>query len=161
MTALFVRTSTITATPPKVFIGDLASGANRTVPVAITPDQPTTLDITVQYSNGNNIHRETVELPIVFGTDKKQANPVISNVQVKSEGGTYHITGDVTNAGLETAVHCRESQGLGRPCPCHLGDLIKRELPVNPCDIRGSDNLVAVLENVSQCSDISRDGAVT
>jgi hypothetical protein len=44
-----------------------------------------------------------MELPIEFGTDKKQASPVISNVLVKSETGTYHITGDVTNAGLETA----------------------------------------------------------
>ncbi|MDD1688322.1 MAG: hypothetical protein LUO90_02005 [Methanoregula sp.] len=32
-----------------------------------------------------------------------QADPVISNVQVKSEGGIYHITGDVNNAGLENA----------------------------------------------------------
>jgi hypothetical protein len=45
----------------------------------------------------------TTDLPIPFGVDKKQANPVISNVQVKSESGIYHITGDVNNAGLETA----------------------------------------------------------
>jgi hypothetical protein len=44
-----------------------------------------------------------MDLPITFGIDKKQADPVISNVQVKSEGGIYHITGDVNNAGLETA----------------------------------------------------------
>ena len=93
----------ITSTPSKIFIGDLASGANKTVNVAITPDQPTTLVITVQYANGNNIHKETIDLPIVFGTDKKQANPVVSNIQVKSDAGIYHITGDVTNAGLETA----------------------------------------------------------
>ena len=35
--------------------------------------------------------------------DKKQANPVISNVQVTTEAGVYHVTGDVNNAGLETA----------------------------------------------------------
>jgi hypothetical protein len=32
-----------------------------------------------------------------------QANPVVSNIQVTSSGGIYHITGDVNNAGLETA----------------------------------------------------------
>jgi hypothetical protein len=35
--------------------------------------------------------------------DKKQADPVISNVQITTEAGVYHITGDVNNAGLETA----------------------------------------------------------
>jgi len=93
----------ITSTPSKIFIGELGWGANKTVNVAITPDQPTTLVITVYYANGDNIHKVATDLPIVFGTDKKQANPVVSNIQVKSDGGVYHITGDVTNAGLETA----------------------------------------------------------
>jgi hypothetical protein len=93
----------ITSTPSKIFIGELGWGANKTVNVAITPDQPTTLEITVYYANGDNIHKVTTELPIVFGTDKKQANPVVSNILVKSDAGTYHVTGDVTNAGLETA----------------------------------------------------------
>jgi hypothetical protein len=44
-----------------------------------------------------------MDVPITFGVDKKQANPVISNVKVKNDAGTYHITGDVNNAGLETA----------------------------------------------------------
>jgi hypothetical protein len=44
-----------------------------------------------------------MDIPISFGVDKKQANPVVSNVQVKKDAGTYHITGDVNNAGLETA----------------------------------------------------------
>jgi hypothetical protein len=44
-----------------------------------------------------------MELPVTFGVDKKQANPVMSNVQVKTEAGVYHVTGDVNNAGLETA----------------------------------------------------------
>jgi hypothetical protein len=45
----------------------------------------------------------TTDLPLPFGVDKKQADPVISNVEVKSDAGIYHITGDVNNAGLETA----------------------------------------------------------
>ena len=92
-----------TVSPAKIFIGDIASGANKSVTFSVTPYQPTTLLLTVNYYNGDNLHKVTMELPIEFGTDKKQASPVISNVLVKSETGTYHITGDVTNAGLETA----------------------------------------------------------
>jgi hypothetical protein len=44
-----------------------------------------------------------MDVPITFGVDKKLANPVMSNVIVKNEAGTYRITGDVNNAGLETA----------------------------------------------------------
>jgi hypothetical protein len=59
--------------------------------------------ITVTFNNGNNPHTVTMNLPIIFGIDKLQADPVVSNVQVTSSGGIYHITGDVNNAGLETA----------------------------------------------------------
>jgi hypothetical protein len=93
----------ITATPAKTFIGNLASGAKIPVNVTVTPDQETSLILTVSYYNGNNPQKVRMDLPITFGIDKKQANPVISNVQVKSESGIYHITGDVNNAGLETA----------------------------------------------------------
>jgi hypothetical protein len=93
----------ITATPAKTFIGNLASGAKIPVNFTITSDQETSLILTVTYNNGNNPQKVRMELPITFGIDKKQANPVISNVLVKSEGGVYHITGDVNNAGLETA----------------------------------------------------------
>jgi ribosomal protein S8 len=90
-------------TPSETFIGSLASGAKTTADIAVTPYQPTTLGLTVNYDNGDNPHKVTMELPIVFGEDKKQAEPVISNIQVKSTAGIYHITGDVTNAGLENA----------------------------------------------------------
>jgi hypothetical protein len=93
----------ITATPAKTFIGNLASGAKIPVNFTVTSDQETPLILTVTYNNGNNPQKVRMELPITFGIDKKQANPVISNVLVKSEGGIYHITGDVNNAGLETA----------------------------------------------------------
>ena len=93
----------VTVTPAKTFIGTLASGAKIPVNFSITPEQETSLIITVTYNNGNNLHKERIDIPITFGIDKKQANPVMSNVQVKSEGGIYHVTGDVNNAGLETA----------------------------------------------------------
>jgi hypothetical protein len=90
-------------TPADTFIGSLASGAKTTADIAVTPYQPTTLGLTVNYDNGDNPHKVITELPIVFGEDKKQAEPIISNIQVKSTDGIYHITGDVTNAGLEIA----------------------------------------------------------
>ena len=100
---LEVSGSGATVTPAKTFIGNLASGAKIPVNFTVTPEQETALMLTVTYNNGNNPHKERMEIPIAFGIDKKQANPVISNVLVKSEGGIYHITGDVNNAGLETA----------------------------------------------------------
>jgi hypothetical protein len=93
----------ITATPSEVFVGDINSGAKIPVNFSVTADQPTVLRLTLDYDNGDNPHSVTTDLPIPFGVDKKQANPVISNVQVKSDSGIYHITGDVNNAGLETA----------------------------------------------------------
>ncbi len=93
----------ITATPAKTFIGNLAAGAKMPVNFTVSPDQESQLILKVTYNNGNNPHTVTMNLPITFGVDKMQANPVVSNVQVTSSGGIYHITGDVNNAGLETA----------------------------------------------------------
>jgi len=93
----------ITANPERVFIGDLAAAAKTTVNVSITPEQETTLILNLAYNNGDNPHDVTMEIPITFGHDKKQADPVMSNIQVVPEGMGYRVTGDVTNAGLETA----------------------------------------------------------
>ncbi|MFA4850507.1 MAG: hypothetical protein WC626_12340 [Methanoregula sp.] len=93
----------ITATPSKIFVGELAAGAKVPVNFSVTADQPTNLHLLLNYDNGDNPHTVTMDVPITFGVDKKQANPVISNVKVKNDVGTYHITGDVNNAGLETA----------------------------------------------------------
>ncbi len=93
----------ITATPSEVFIGDMNPGTKIPVNFSVAADQPTVLYLTLNYDNGDNPHTVTSDLPIPFGVDKKQANPVISNVEVKSDAGIYHITGDVNNAGLETA----------------------------------------------------------
>jgi len=93
----------ITATPERLFIGELGAGATVPVNVSVMPDKATAAVLTLTYNNGDNPHAKTITIPIVFGTDKKQANPVMSNVQVTSEGGVYHVTGDVNNAGLETA----------------------------------------------------------
>jgi hypothetical protein len=93
----------ITASPSRTFVGDLAAGAKTPVNFSVTPDQETTLNLHLTYDNGNNPHEVTMNIPITFGVDKKQADPVMSNIQVTSVGTTYRVTGDVTNAGLETA----------------------------------------------------------
>jgi len=93
----------ITVTPSRIFIGEIASGAKIPVNISVTPDHETTLNLHLTYNNGNNPHEVTRDIPITFGTDKKQADPVMSNVQVTTEGMTYHVTGDVNNAGLDTA----------------------------------------------------------
>jgi len=93
----------ITASPVELFVGDLASGARIPLNFTVTPDQETNLTLTVNYNNGNNPHKVTVDLPVTFGIDKMQANPVVSNILISSSAGIYHITGDVNNAGLETA----------------------------------------------------------
>jgi hypothetical protein len=91
------------AAPSRIFVGDLAAGASVPVNFTVTPNQPTTASLTVDYDNGDNPHKVTMEIPITFGVDKTQANPVMSNVQVTSAAGIYHVTGDVNNAGLQTA----------------------------------------------------------
>jgi hypothetical protein len=93
----------ITATPAKLYIGNLPSGSAVNKTVSITPGKETDLKVTVNYDNGDNAHTASVTLPITFSTDKKQADPMISNIKVTMEGSVYHVTGDVTNAGLETA----------------------------------------------------------
>jgi hypothetical protein len=101
--ALEVTGDGISAAPDRTFIGDLAAGAKAPVNLTITPEKATTVLLTLSYDNGDNPHKVTVELPVTFGVDKKQAYPVMSNVQVKTDAGVYHVTGDVNNAGLETA----------------------------------------------------------
>jgi hypothetical protein len=69
----------------------------------VTPDRETTLSLDLDYHNGDNVHTVTTSLPVMFSPDKKQATPLISNIKVTLEKGIYHVTGDVTNAGLLTA----------------------------------------------------------
>jgi hypothetical protein len=93
----------IATTPSKTYIGDIAADSKIPVNFTITPEFATTATLTLKYDNGENHHNVVLDIPVTFGTDKKQANPVISNVVVKPDVGFYRITGDVTNAGLENA----------------------------------------------------------
>ena len=93
----------VTALPSKIYIGALASGANTNTSVSITPGTESPLNITVNYDNGDSHHAVSLDVPVSFALDKKKASPLMSNVQVKLENGIYHVTGDITNAGLATA----------------------------------------------------------
>jgi len=93
----------VTLTPSKTYIGYLASGTSTVVNFTVIPDTPTSLFMHVDYDNGDNSHTLNMTLPIQFTTDKQQADPVMSNIVVALNNGTYDVTGDLTNAGLSTA----------------------------------------------------------
>ena len=101
--ALDVSGEGITVTPGRKYLGSLQANSEMNATFSVTPAQESVLDIVVNYDNGDNHHVVSLTLPVTFGTDKKKASPQMSNVQVKLDGGVYHVTGDVTNAGLTTA----------------------------------------------------------
>lgn len=91
-------------TPASYFVGTLDSDRSVIVPFTVTPSGSGDLVFQVNYKNGINPRETTLTLPVTLLDSKKQARPVISNIQEKSDAdGTIHITGDVTNAGLEAA----------------------------------------------------------
>lgn len=92
-----------TIMPAANYIGKLAPGESIRVNFTVVPEQPTTLELNVKYSNGDNIHNVAMSQPVAFVMDKKEANPIITNVKVTVQDGVYDVTGDVTNAGLQTA----------------------------------------------------------
>ncbi|MFA5269205.1 MAG: CARDB domain-containing protein [Methanoregula sp.] len=93
----------VTASPSRIYIGALASGTKTNTTFSITPVTESPVKITVNYDNGDTHHTVFLDLPLSFAPDKKKASPQMNNIQVKLEGSIYHITGDITNAGLETA----------------------------------------------------------
>ncbi len=93
----------VTLTPSKTYIGYLAAGTSTLVNLTVTPNSPTSLFMNVDYDNGDNDHTINTTLPILFTTDKMQADPVMSNIVIALNNGTYDLTGDLTNAGLSNA----------------------------------------------------------
>jgi hypothetical protein len=91
------------AIPSSAFIGALAPDASGTAVFNLTPAAETTAAFQVVWRNGINTHTADLALPITFGEDKRQADPLITNVEVRPEAGGYRIVGDVMNAGLESA----------------------------------------------------------
>jgi len=92
-----------TVTPTGAFVGALAPDGTATVLFNLTPDVETNVTFQVVWRNGINTHTTGLVLPIAFGEDKQRADPVITNVEVAPTAGGYRVTGDVMNAGLESA----------------------------------------------------------
>ena len=92
-----------TVTPTGGFIGALSPDGSATIRFNLTPAAETDVAFQVIWRNGINTHTADLTLPIVFGEDKRQADPVVTNVEVTPISGGYRIVGDVMNAGLEPA----------------------------------------------------------
>ena len=100
-------------TPSSYFIGTLKADASTTVSVNITPHQAGNLTTTVSYQNGVNLHTKEITTPIALDDDLKRASLDASNLVLTSEAGTYHLTGDISNAGLEVANAVTVTAGGG------------------------------------------------
>jgi len=107
------RGTSVEAAPSSYFIGTLNPDQAQKISFNITPEEPTNLDIVVDYKNGVNPHSYVVSLPVRFGESKKQAEPILSNIIVEYNDGRYTLSGDVTNAGLEVANSVVISVGEG------------------------------------------------
>jgi hypothetical protein len=107
------RGASVEAAPSSYFIGTLNPDQAQKISFNITPEEPTNLDIIVDYKNGVNPHSSVVSLPVRFGESKKQAEPILSNIIVEYKDGRYTLSGDVTNAGLEVANSVVISVGEG------------------------------------------------
>ena len=92
-----------TVTPTGGFIGALAPDGSSTDRFNLTPTAETDVAFQVIWRNGINTHTADLTLPIAFSEDKRQADPVVTNVEVTPIAGGYRIVGDVMNAGLESA----------------------------------------------------------
>mgnify|MGYP000890141310 FL=1 len=91
-------------TPTSYFSGVLAPDSSVDIPFSVTPYGDSPIEFTVQYQNGINQHEVSYTLPVETGKkSRKQADTVLSNVQVEIEKDHFRVTGDVTNSGLETA----------------------------------------------------------
>jgi hypothetical protein len=91
-------------TPTSFFSGVLAPDSSVDIPFSVTPYGETPIEFTVQYQNGINQHEVTYTLPVeTRKKSRKQADTILSNVQVDIEKDHFRVTGDVTNSGLETA----------------------------------------------------------
>ena len=91
-------------TPTSFFSGSLAQDSSVDIPFSVTPYGETPIEFVVRYQNGINQHEVSYILPVETGTkSRKQADTILSNVQVDLEKEHFRVTGDVTNSGLETA----------------------------------------------------------
>jgi hypothetical protein len=92
-----------TISPTSTFIPSLEGGSSVEIPFDVTPAQDTAITFHISFLNGNNKHTTDVVLPIRTGQDKTAAVPVVNNIAVTSQGSSFHLTGDLNNAGVSDA----------------------------------------------------------
>lgn len=85
------------------FVGALAADQTRNVSFQITPQDSTDLALTVSYRNGLTQHSTVLTVPMTVDGRSTAADPVVNGIEVSGSGGTYTLSGDVTNAGIEDA----------------------------------------------------------
>ncbi len=98
------RGTDVTVSPTGGFVGTLPPDGSATLRFNLTPAAETNVTFQVLWRNGINTHIADLVLPVTFGEDRREADPVVTNIEViPAAGGSYRITGDVTNAGLRSA----------------------------------------------------------
>lgn len=87
-----------------VFAGAIAPGASSDVFLTvITSEKTASINLDVSYKNGANWHTDTLTIPVEGGELKTGAELFVNNVEITSGASYTTITGDVNNAGLQTA----------------------------------------------------------
>ena len=87
-----------------VFAGAIAPGASSDVFLTvITSEKTESINLDVSYKNGANWHTDTLTIPVEGGELKTGAELFVNNIEITSGASYTTITGDVNNAGLQTA----------------------------------------------------------
>ena len=90
-------------TPSGFFLGTLEPDGSSILAFNVTPLRQTFIRFRVNFKNGINPHTTTLTIPLSTVENRLAADPVLTDIQVTVEQGAIHVTGDVTNIGLETA----------------------------------------------------------
>jgi len=90
-------------TPSGVFLGTLVPDGSSVVTFNVTTLRQTFIRIRANFKNGINPHTATLTIPLTPVENKLAAEPVLTNIRVTTEQGAIHVSGDVTNTGLEAA----------------------------------------------------------
>ena len=93
----------VTSKQTTYFVGKLDPDQYIDANLTVMVDRPTDLSFDVSYRNGQNLHQNSVGIPVELGERKVKAEMILNNLVVANKGGYYQVTGDVNNAGLEDA----------------------------------------------------------
>lgn len=85
------------------FVGQINAHNSTRVQFRVTPAMAGDIVFNITYWSGINSHVTSLTIPVLFGEDKRAADPVISNVEITQNGGSGMISGDISNAGIEYA----------------------------------------------------------